>query len=380
MNSEAILARLIAFDTTSRLSNLALIDWVSDFLAARGVGSERIARADGERANLLARIGPDVAGGVVLSGHTDVVPVEDQAWSSDPFVLRDAEGRFYGRGAADMKAFLALALASVEAMQHAVLKRPIYLAFTYDEEIGCLGAPSLIAALMRKERPAAIIVGEPTEMKIVSGHKGISAFRVEIVGVEAHSSLVNAGASAIMAALPLMRLIEEMGADARAAPDAYGFDPPGATMMIGQVNGGTALNILAGRCAFVWDLRCPPDVDQDGFIARFEAAAAAADAALKARAPYAGVTITRLADVPPCAPAETSAAEALARALTGDNGRALASYAAEAGLYQRAGLPVVLCGPGSIAQAHQPDEWIAKSQIAAGADFMTRLVARQSAD
>jgi acetylornithine deacetylase len=182
-----------------------------------------------------------------------------------------------------------------------------------------------------------------------------------------------------MEGVMLMSLIEQMGAEARAAGDAHGFAPPGATMMIGQVQGGTALNILAGHCSFVWDLRCPPGVDPDRFIARFEAAARALDAAMKARAPDAGVTVTRTADVPACAPVSDSAAEQLARALTGDNGRSLASYAAEAGMFQRAGLPVVLCGPGSIAQAHQPDEWIAKSQLAAGARFMERLIARQCA-
>jgi acetylornithine deacetylase len=379
VDAQAILARLVAFDTTSRLSNLALIDWVEAFLRERGIASQRIARADGEKANLLARIGPDEDGGVVLSGHTDVVPVDDQRWSSDPFVLRDDGERLYARGAADMKGFLALALAHVEAMAAAPLKRPIRLAFTYDEEIGCLGAPSLIAALASGARPEAIIVGEPTEMKVVSGHKGIAVFRVELRGREAHSSLVDDGVSAIMEGVKLMSLIEQMGAEARAAGDAHGFAPPGATMMIGQVQGGTALNILAGHCSFVWDLRCPPGVDPDRFIARFEAAARALDAAMKARAPDAGVTVTRTADVPACAPVSDSAAEQLARALTGDNGRSLASYAAEAGMFQRAGLPVVLCGPGSIAQAHQPDEWIAKSQLAAGARFMERLIARQCA-
>jgi acetylornithine deacetylase len=375
-----ILARLVAFDTTSRHSNLALIEWVEGFLAERGVAARRVASPDGAKANLYAVIGPPVEGGVVLSGHTDVVPVDGQPWSSDPFVLTPREGRLYARGTADMKSFLALALAHVDAMLAARLTRPVILAFSYDEEVGCLGAPSMIAELARTApAPAAVIVGEPTSWRVVSGHKGIRVFTVTVTGLEAHSSQRGQGLSAIHAALPLMRLVETMAAEAaaRAAIDGP-FDPPGATMTIGQVEGGTAANILARQCRFVWDLRCESDAEADHFEARFRAAAAEADTAIKRIAPDGGVQVARRSNTPPLQPHE-SAAERLARALTGDNGRRAAAYAAEGGLFQQAGMATVVCGPGDIAQAHQPDEWIALDQLAQGERFFSGLIARLSA-
>lgn len=374
-----ILTRLIAFDTTSRNSNLELIAWVEEFLLQRGIVSRRVANTDGTKANLYARIGPDVAGGVVLSGHTDVVPVDDQPWSSDPWVLSERAGKLYGRGTADMKAFIALALAHVDEASAAALKRPIVFAFSYDEEIGCLGAPSMIAELAAQtNRPSAVIVGEPTSMKVVSAHKGVRSFIVDVVGREGHSSLPDQGVSAVMEALKLMSLVVEMGEEARALTHAH-FDPPGPTMTIGKVDGGTASNILARRCSFIWDCRCPEQTQGDVIEARFRAAAAELDASIKARAPEGGVTITRRTNTPGLAIERDSAAEALARALTGDNETRAVAYAAEAGLFQRAGIPAIICGPGSIEQAHQPDEWIERSQIEEGAQFMRRLIARLSA-
>jgi acetylornithine deacetylase len=371
-----ILTRLIAFDTTSRNSNLALIAWVEEFLRARGVASRRVANADGTKANLYAVVGPDVAGGVVLSGHTDVVPVDDQPWSSDPWLLTERAGKLYGRGVADMKSFLALALAHADAALAAPLKRPLVLAFSYDEEIGCLGAPSMIAEIaVQANKPAAVIVGEPTSMKVVSAHKGVRSFIVEVIGREGHSSLPDKGVSAVMEALKLMQLVAEMGREARAESHAH-FDPPGPTMTIGKVEGGTASNILARRCSFIWDLRCPEQAQADAIEARFRAAAEALDAEIKMRAPEGGVHITRRTNTPGLAIERDSVAETLARALTGDNEIRAASYAAEAGLFQRAGLPAVICGPGSIEQAHQPDEWIELSQIEEGAAFMRRLIAK----
>ncbi len=336
--------------------------------------------ADGAKANLYALIGPRIEGGVVLSGHTDVVPVDGQAWTSDPWVVTTRDGKLFGRGVADMKTFAALALAHVDAMQAAALKRPIILAFSYDEEVGCLGAPSLIARLQADlPAPSAVIVGEPTDMKVVSGHKGIRVFVVEVEGREAHSSKVDQGVSAIMEALKLMQVVADLAAEARAEADVTSlFDPPGATLTIGLVQGGTATNILARRCSFAWDLRCPPGVDPDAIEARFRAAADALDADIKNRAPEGGVRVTRRSDTPPLAP-ENGAAETLARLLTGDNAPSAASYAAEAGLFQRAGLSAVICGPGSILQAHQPDEWITLDQVEEGARFMRRLIAHLSA-
>ncbi|HYD74182.1 MAG TPA: M20/M25/M40 family metallo-hydrolase, partial [Candidatus Binatia bacterium] len=199
-----LLAQLVAFDTTSRNSNLALIEWVEAFLAKRGIGSHRVSNADGTKANLCALIGPAVEGGVVLSGHTDVVPVDGQPWSSDPWVVTERGGKLYGRGVADMKSFLAVSLAHIDAALDAKIQRPLILAFSYDEEVGCLGAPSLIEDIVRTApRPSAVIVGEPTSMKVVSAHKGIRSFLVEVLGREAHSSLPDQGVSAVMEALKL---------------------------------------------------------------------------------------------------------------------------------------------------------------------------------
>ena len=374
-----ILTRLIAFDTTSRNSNLELIAWVEDFLRQRGIASRRVANADGTKANLYASIGPDVAGGVVLSGHTDVVPVDDQLWSSDPWVLSERGGKLYGRGTADMKAFIALVLAHVDAARGAALKRPIVLAFSYDEEIGCLGAPALIAELAAQaNKPSAVIVGEPTSMKVVSAHKGVRSFIVEVTGREGHSSLPDQGVSAVMEAVKLMSLVADMSEEARALTHPH-FKPPGPTMTIGKVDGGTASNILARRCSFIWDCRCPEMAQGDAIERRFRAVAAEVDASIKARAPEGGVTITRRSNTPGLTIERDSEAEVLARALTGDNETRAVAYAAEAGLFQRAGMPAIICGPGSIEQAHQPDEWIERTQIEEGAQFMRRLIARLSA-
>lgn len=375
--SLAILDRLVAFDTTSRNSNLALIEWVEDFLAERGVASQRVANADGTKSNLFAIVGPAVAGGVVLSGHTDVVPVDGQPWTSDPWVVTPKGTKLYGRGVADMKSFIALALGHVDAALAAQMKRPIILALSYDEEIGCLGAPDLIRILSDAvPAPSAVIVGEPTDMKVVSGHKGIASFHVVVEGREAHSSKIDQGVSAIMEALKLMQTVADLGAEARAAADPNSpFDPPGATMTIGLVEGGTAVNILARRCSFAFDLRAPSPAETEALFQRFMAAATKLDAEIKARAPEGGVTVSVRSKSPGLMPAPDSAAERLARMLTGDNGVSAAAYGAEAGLFQQANMAAVLCGPGSIEQAHQPDEWIERDQIALGGRFMEKLIA-----
>jgi acetylornithine deacetylase len=374
-----ILSRLIAFDTTSRNSNLELIGWVEGFLAERGVASRRVANEDGTKANLLALVGPEVDGGVVLSGHTDVVPVDGQPWSSDPWVMTRRGGRLYGRGVADMKSFLALALAHVDAARAAPLQRPLILAFSYDEEVGCLGAPALIGEIVQHTpRPAAVVVGEPTSMKVVSAHKGVRSFLVEVVGREAHSSLPDSGVSAVMEALKLMQTVVELGREARSVTHPH-FVPSGPTMTIGRVEGGTAANILARRCEFIWDLRCPETAEADDIEARFRAAAEKLDTEIRSRAPEGGVRTTRRSNTPGLAVARESAAETLARAITGDNETRAVAYAAEAGLFQRAGIPAIICGPGSIEQAHQPDEWIEIAQIEEGAAFMRRLIERLSA-
>ena len=378
-----ILERLVGFDTTSRNSNLPLLDYVEGELKALGVSGRRVPNADGAKANLYARIGPAVAGGVVLSGHTDVVPVDGQAWTSDPFTLTQRGERVYGRGTCDMKGFLALMLAAAPELAAATLKRPAWLAFSYDEEVGCLGAPDMIAAIAGEEhRPAAVVVGEPTSMQAVRGHKGITVIKVVVTGREAHSSLTHLGVSAVMAAVQLMASLKglaerlEQDADPRSP-----FLPRGPTLTIGQVEGGTAPNILARLCRFTFDLRCPPGVDAMQVLEPFFAEAKALDAALKARAPEAGVQITPRSVTPAFAPEDGGAAEALARRLAGDNGPPrVVSYAAEAGQFQQAGFSTVICGPGSIDQAHQPDEYVDISQMQRGAQFMGRLVEALAAD
>jgi acetylornithine deacetylase len=369
-----ILATLIAFDTTSRGSNLELIAWVEAYLDRHGARHRRVPNEDGTKTNLLASIGPDIEGGVVLSGHTDVVPVDGQPWSSDPFTLTERDGRLYGRGTCDMKGFLALSLAAVPHLADA--KRPVHLAFSYDEEIGCLGAPSMIEVIRRElPAPSLVVVGEPTDMEAVNGHKGIATYRVTVAGREAHSSQTQQGVSAVMAAAKLMAFLTDLsdGLDAKADP-ASPFLPKGATLTIGLVSGGTAHNIIARHCEFVFDLRTPPGVKADEVLAPFMAQVAKADAALKARAPEAGVVVEKRTDVPPFAPEPDGAAEAFARRLAGDNGPArVVAFAAEAGQFQQAGFSTVICGPGSISQAHQPDEFVEISQMERGAAFMRRL-------
>jgi len=372
-----ILKTLVGFDTTSRRSNLALIDWVEAYLDGHGVPHRRVPNADGSKSNLIATVGPAIEGGAVLSGHTDVVPVDGQPWDTDPFETVEHDGRIYGRGTCDMKGFLALALGAVPELIAAKPRKPVHLAFSYDEEIGCLGAPSMIAVI-RKELPAPafVVVGEPTDMVAVSGHKGISYFRVTVTGREAHSSQTQLGVSAIMEAVQLMASLTELSARLeREADPASPFTPKGATLTIGLVNGGTAGNILARECSFLFDLRCPPSLDPRTILAPFFAEVEALDQALKARAPEAGVSIVQQSSTPAFAPEPDGVAESFARRLAGDNGptRAVA-FATEAGQFQQAGFSTVLCGPGSIEQAHQPNEFVEVAQMQRGRDFMRRLV------
>ena len=371
------LERLVGFDTTSRGSNLPLIEYVEAELGRLGVSGRRVPNADGAKSNLYATLGPSAEGGIVLSGHTDVVPVDGQPWTSDPFALTRRGERLFGRGTCDMKGFLALALAAAPDVVAAAPARPVHLAFSYDEEVGCLGAPDMIADMVRElPRPALVVVGEPTDMQAVSGHKGVAAHVVTVRGREAHSSLPDQGASAIMAAIPLLASLERLASRLKAdGRHAEGFHPPHATLTVGVIRGGTAGNILARECEFLFDLRTPPGLDPLEVLAPFLAECAAADAALKLRAPEAGVSVTRRSLTPALAPEPDGAAEAFVRRLTGDNGPARrVSYAAEAGQFQGAGFSTVICGPGSIEQAHQADEYVELEQMRRGAAFMARLV------
>ena len=369
-----ILSTLIAFDTTSRNSNLELICWVEDYLSQHRVTSTRVINADASKANLYATVGPHVEGGIILSGHSDVVPVDGQDWDSDPWIVTERNGLLHGRGTCDMKGFIALALAAVPLFRDGA--RPVHLAFSYDEEIGCLGAPTMIAEMAAKlPKPALAVIGEPTMMKPVTGHKGIAVHEVEVLGHEAHSSLTHLGVSANMVAVELMHDLAELARELwQSADPASSFVPPHATLTIGKMEGGTAANILARRAHFIFDLRCPPGVDPEAVLAPFKAKIAALDAQLKEAFPETAVTITRQSNAPPMTPEGGAEAEAFVRKLTGDNTPAgVVSYAAEAGQFQQAGFPTVICGPGSIEQAHQPNEYLAVEQFERGAAFMERL-------
>lgn len=372
-----LLAKLISFDTTSRNSNLELIAWVEDLLAPLGFDCRRIENSTGDKSNLWARIGPDAPGGLVLSGHSDVVPVDGQPWDTDPFDMTEIDGRLFGRGTCDMKGFLALCLAFAPKFAALDLKRPVHFAFSYDEEVGCQGAPLMIDDMIQRgARPAAVWVGEPTLWQVVSGHKGIMLTKVVVTGREAHSSLPHLGVSANGEAVDLMARLREIERDLASNVDPESpFDPPYPTLSIGELHGGTATNILARECEFHFDLRCPPGYDPNEILDPFLEAAAEKDAALKARYPECGVEVTKYTDVPSLAPGENNAAETLARALTGDNALRAVAYATEAGQFHNAGMPAVVCGPGSIDQAHKPNEFIDKAQLAEGVKVFEDLIA-----
>jgi acetylornithine deacetylase len=376
----AILDRLIAFDTTSSRSNRELIDWVAEYLKGYGVTSTLTSAGDG-KANLFATIGqqPDrpERGGVILSGHTDVVPVAGQEWRTDPFRLTEADGRLYGRGAADMKGFIALVLALVPEAARRDLAVPLHLAFSHDEEVGCLGAPALIRALPDgMARPAMAIIGEPTSMQVANRQKGLSFFRTRVTGREGHSSAPDLGVSAIAAAAEIILEIGRLHAEGRGAarPDS-GFDPPHTTMSVGTIGGGTAVNIIARDCAFEWEMRNLPQDDAAALKSRIERFVAE-ELLPRMRAVHlpAAVETETVVAVPPLVPEPGSPAEELARRLTGANTTTAASFATEAGLFQQAGIPAVVCGPGSIAVAHKPDEYITRAELAAGQAFLDRLL------
>ena len=379
--SIAMLEKLVAFDTVSRNSNLAFIDYVSGLLGAHGIESRLVYNEDRSKANLLASIGPKVAGGVVLSGHTDVVPIDDQKWNSDPFTVQERGGKLYGRGTADMKCFLAIILGALDTLTKAPLTVPIHLAFSYDEEVGCLGAPSLIRFLNENlPAPRAVIVGEPTDMKVVSAHKGITGVRTVVTGHESHSSQTHRGVSAVMVAAELIQFLQGLAAEAATrGPFDPLFEPSHTTLTVNQITGGTALNIMAGQCTFHWDVRALPGDDPESYIKHFRRHCdeVVLPRIRKIASTCAIETIPR-AGTPALRVEQDSPAEQLCRALTGDNVRRAVAFAAEAGQFQREGLSTVICGPGSISQAHQPDEFITLEQVALGTRFLHDLVTHLS--
>lgn len=375
-----MLEKLVGFDTVSHRSNLPLIQFVRDYLASHGVDSTLVPNDDGDKASLYAHIGPMVTGGVILSGHTDVVPVVGQSWTSDPFTVVEKDGKYFGRGTCDMKGFLAIALAHVPHMLAADLKTPIQLAFSYDEEVGCEGAIPMVKELARKMPKAAMcIVGEPSMMKAVTGHKGGIGFVNEVTGYEVHSSLAHTGVSAVMTAATLVEWHNHKNQQAIAAQDPdCAFDPPFSTYHVGTIQGGTASNITAKSCTFINDFRLLPDQDSQQAAAEYLAFAAELDAKIKAIRPEAGIKVTQRFDVPGLKPEDNGAAESLVRRLTGDNSTNVVSYGTEAGHFQTEQISTVICGPGSIEQAHQADEYISIAQYNQGGVFMRDLIAALS--
>ena len=375
-----MLARLVGFPTVSSRSNLDLVDFVGNYLDDYGAVYRRIPDATGEKASLVARIGPDTEGGIVLSGHSDVVPVEGQDWSSDPFVLTERDGRLYGRGTCDMKGFCAAALSLVPEMQAAELRRPIYIALSRDEETGCLGAPEMIDDMLAHfPRPSAVIVGEPSTMKVVTAHKGSWGFRAHLRGHEVHSSRLHSGVSAVMTAARLIGWMEDRTLEnaERAAPGD--LDPNWTTLHVGMIGGGTATNITARDCSFAGEVRVIPEESVDDWRERIGAEAARLTEAMQRVHPDTGITLETRMQTPGLSPEPDGIAEPLMRALTGDNSRNAVPFQTEAGQFQEAGLSTVICGPGSITQAHQPDEYIETAQLDACTAMMRRLIARLAA-
>ncbi len=370
-----LLARLVAFDTTSHKTNIPLIRFVEDYLLQHGVTPQLVPTPDGTKASLFASIGPQGVPGVALSGHTDVVPVIGQAWDTDPFTLVARDGKLYGRGTSDMKGFLACVLAAVPDFVARDLKTPVHLAFSYDEEVGCLGVRPMIAELGRRlPRPRMVIVGEPTNMRVVDAHKGPVRWQVDIAGRAAHSSMAHLGANAIAAAGALLGELHRMEDDLRRQPPDPRFEPPYPTLQVTLIEGGNATNIVPVSCRFSFDIRATPGLDPSLVEKRLRAFADAdVLPAMRQVAPEAAIAIVQVNNVPPFQADASSEAVSLALQLTGQNETFAVSYATEAGLFQSAGAPSVVCGPGDIAQAHTANEWIAASELDACMGFLSRL-------
>jgi acetylornithine deacetylase len=373
--AKALLQRLIAFESVSDVSNLPVVDFVEGYLRGHGLQSRRAPNAAGDKAAILATIGPRVDGGVVLSGHTDVVPVEGQAWSSPAFSLREASGRLFGRGACDMKGFDACVLAMAPAFRDASLKRPVHIVMSYDEETTCLGSRDIIARFGKDEPlPAAAIVGEPTMMAVADAHKSIATFRTLATGLEAHSALPALGANAIAAAADVVSEIGRLQREYEKGPLDPRFTPPYSTLHVGMIHGGTARNILARECEFNWEFRGLPGVTTASALAKVQAFVDEVAAPRLTRFVKGPSILTKMeVDVPPLAAEPGSAAERLALRLTRSNRTIAVSFATEAGHFQAAGLPTIVCGPGSIDEAHKPDEFVDEAQLQACLEFLERL-------
>ena len=376
-----LMTKLISFPTVSRDSNLPLIDWVESYLILHGIASHRWPDPkQPHKAALFAHVGPDTKGAVVLSGHTDVVPVDGQPWETNPWDVVEKEGKYYGRGTCDMKGFDALAIWALVEAHYAEVTRPLQLALSFDEEIGCTGAPPMIAAMQGVvPKGSAVIVGEPSMMKAVTGHKGGNAFATHVVGFEVHSSIHYRGVSAVHEGARLIQWAteqNELNGAATPGPLASMFDPAYTTWHVGIISGGTADNITAKDCHFNMGYRAVPGDDTARLNQMYFDKVNEVKAAMQAVHPEADIVLTPRFAVPPLKPEESGEAEGLVRAVTGDNAAHVVSYGTEAGQFQDAGYSAVVCGPGDIAQAHQPNEFIEVAQFEAGHQFMCELLAK----
>lgn len=373
----AMTKKLVSYDTTSRDSNLDLIGFAVDYLQDLGVDATLIHNAEKTKANLYATIGPADVPGIVLSGHTDVVPVDGQDWSTQPFAPVESGGKLFGRGTSDMKSFIATALALAPDMLAADLKMPLHFAFSYDEEVGCLGVHGIVSHLGGiTPLPRAVIVGEPTDMKVVNAHKGVFAFRTTVRGLEAHSSATHIGVNAVMYAAQLVSYLSELAHDQRENHgDHHRFEPPYTTVHVGTIRGGTALNIIPKECSFVWEYRLIPGQSEDAILKQFtDYANDVVLPQMTAVSEHADIVTEAVGRVAPLVPEPDSPAETLAMMLAGTNQTDVVSYGTEGGIFQEAGVPTVVCGPGNILQAHRPDEFIEISQIDACEQFLRKLI------
>lgn len=381
LRSRALLAELVGFATVSRDSNLALIEFVRAYLQGLGVSSELIYNAERTKANLLASIGPSVPGGVVLSGHTDVVPVDGQAWTVDPFCLSEMDGKLFGRGTADMKGYLASVLAAVPTFLSSPLRRPVHLAFSYDEEVGCLGVRSLLEVLpQRIPQPALCLIGEPTELQPVLGHKGKLAMRCHVRGAPCHSAYAPYGVNAIEQAARLICRLGEIGAEL-AEPSRHDgrFDPAYSTVQVGVIQGGTALNIVPADCRFDFEVRALPDFVPQGVVEKLQDyAEQALLPRMRAVSADTAIRFEHLSAYPGLATAPDGEAARLIARLCGSDAFGTVAFGTEGGLFDQAGIPTVVCGPGSMDQGHRPDEYVSVEQMAACDRLMDRLATHLS--
>ena len=373
-----ILARLVAFDTTSRNSNLELIGYVQDFLDGHGIRSDLVFDEGRGKANLFASIGPIEQPGVVFSGHTDVVPVDDQDWSSDPFGLTARDDRLYGRGTTDMKGFLAVVLSLAPTLADRRLERPVHLAFSYDEEVGCKGVPSLLDHMIERlpVLPSGCIVGEPTGMQVGNGHKGKSGYRCTITGKASHSALNHLGVNAVEIAAEIVARLRRMNLDFRAeGPFFDGYEPPHCTVSTGKMQGGTALNIVPSSCSFEFEFRTMPGQRGESLISDVRHfASEALLPAMRAVASEAAIDWEELMSYPALGSNGRASIERLACALTDTDLPVKLSFGTEAGYFASRGVPAIVCGPGHMDVAHKPDEYVDRGQLATCSTFLRKIV------